>query len=562
MSIYVLACSRSGDQVLPAQIIEQLHSHLKPANITAPPPVVHADLPSVVEFFGHGYSTRTSGGLAVGVGCRIHPVETLSSLPDHVQFTWEWDRGRVNIRNDIAGTRRIWYHFGEELFVASTSQRVIVALLRSFEPNEINYGWMLASACLAPFQSWDRRISSLRPNSGLTLDREAWSLSLKRESCSFAPAGWTDDEAREQLRQAVEDSVCALRVTPDEALYLSGGYDSRAILYLLLRDPDTIQHLRCFTRVRDRKHLSNPFSDPSIAGQVARSVNARHEFIMAEDDEEDMGESFTRFIEMSEGQRGQWAPQLHWRLAEEGVRGVYSGAENLGWNPVGKGDSARRSVGLWLQRDFDADPGIPALQLFPREVPDDMQRQDGETDATWRDRLYHEFRAPCLININSYFLSHYFEPCYPLLADRIIRKTRLLSDSQRTGKRLFIDLLDRWGPTHPRDKGDLQSATNSESRRKLADRLTGPVLRSAIGRGVLDDDVLRSLVSSRSLSGKALRFVRRRFAPGSRKSSGLKSVDTASTALRACVIVKTLEVLERDSGILGGTHDLHVGTSS
>lgn len=55
------------------------------------------------------------------------------------------DGNRIQVLTDYAGSRTIWYVATPELFAAATSQRMLVAVLGSFDFNFLSVKWLLAA---------------------------------------------------------------------------------------------------------------------------------------------------------------------------------------------------------------------------------------------------------------------------------------------------------------------------------------------------------------------------------------------------------------------------------
>jgi len=87
--------------------------------------------------------------------------------------------------------------------------------------------------------------------------------------------------------------------------------------------------------------------------------------------------------------------------------------------------------------------------LERQELPDYLQQRTGESLATWRDRLYHEFRHPCVLSALAKPRLHYIEQANPLLSRRIIQVVRSLPDHLRNDKKLFKRIVDRLIPDVP-----------------------------------------------------------------------------------------------------------------
>ncbi len=85
---------------------------------------------------------------------------------------------RVEVLTDAVASRNVWYYFDDDILIAATTQRAIVALLGKFAFNRAAVPWMLTNGSLGPVPSWDLRVKRLGPDSTLTVDRESWHLSV------------------------------------------------------------------------------------------------------------------------------------------------------------------------------------------------------------------------------------------------------------------------------------------------------------------------------------------------------------------------------------------------
>src|SRR5690606_7198192 len=148
-----------------------------------------------------------------------------------------------------------------ELFLASTSQRALVMLLGSYEPNTEAYAWQLSSGSLGPGLSWDTRIRALPPASRLSFDASTWRSAIARSPPKFEPAGGDPTPRIRDLAAAIDATFAELELDLTQWLLpLSGGYDSRMILLLLKDRPG----LRTLTWGR-RAALHDPNNDAYIA---------------------------------------------------------------------------------------------------------------------------------------------------------------------------------------------------------------------------------------------------------------------------------------------------------
>jgi hypothetical protein len=85
--------------------------------------------------------------------------------------------------------------------------------------------------------------------------------------------------------------------------------------------------------------------------------------------------------------------------------------------------------------------GIPK-----QEVPPFLNRKKGETFATWRDRLYQEYRIPTILSALSDLKLSYVEQISPLLAKKILYRVRQLPDRLRTEKKIIKNIIRSISP--------------------------------------------------------------------------------------------------------------------
>src|SRR5690606_559339 len=64
----------------------------------------------------------------------------------------------ISLTSDLVASRTVWYYLDEDTFIASSSQRMIIAALQRFDINTQAIVWMLSTGSLGPGHSWDRHI--------------------------------------------------------------------------------------------------------------------------------------------------------------------------------------------------------------------------------------------------------------------------------------------------------------------------------------------------------------------------------------------------------------------
>jgi hypothetical protein len=127
-----------------------------------------------------------------------------TDVPDGTYALFRADSNRVELVTDTVASRSIWYVHTNDLFIASTSQRAIIIVLRSLKPNQAVYPWVLSSGSLGPGLSWDRRIKSMRGDSRITLDRNTWCLRDHVNEVVFSTTEVSDTEHEALLNETLE----------------------------------------------------------------------------------------------------------------------------------------------------------------------------------------------------------------------------------------------------------------------------------------------------------------------------------------------------------------------
>jgi hypothetical protein len=125
----------------------------------------------------------------------------------------------------------------------------------------------------------------------------------------------------------------------------------------------------------------------------------------------------------------------------DGIEGIIRGDEGFGWEQVSNEISVRSSIGCNLCADFSNLKDYKKYGFSSQEMPQHLHRSRGETLATWRDRLYHEFRIPIILAALSDLKLSYLEQINPLLSRVILLQVRRLPDNLRTGKALFKKIV-------------------------------------------------------------------------------------------------------------------------
>jgi len=363
-------------------------------------------------------------------------------LPDGNFALLRVDDAHVELAADSVGSRTLWYAMTDHELLASSSQRAITTLLGSFEPDRNVLPWMLSSGTLGPTGAWDSRVKRLQAGERVLLDRARWRLESKLEPVSFAPDTETSyDMHLEHLRAVVVDACARWSFDARKwVLTLSGGADSRSLLYLLRnRGIKTVTWGLPQSTEQDG-------NDAQIARQLASALDVPHRFFAIDWHTDGPDVALDRFLAAGEGRVARISGYVDgfrvWKtLFDEGYDGVIRGDEAFGSVPVSSPYDVRCTASLTTLGDYFSPEERESFELPAQPVPHFLRQARGETLATWRDRLYQQFRVPTLLAGLTDLKTAYVEVGNPLLARSVLELVRTLPDDLRTEKRLWRELV-------------------------------------------------------------------------------------------------------------------------
>ena len=304
MAGFILTCSRRGAAARSRpDDLRRLALHLAPDNITANPPHVAGDggLAWAVVNPVPGVQIRVNG---VCLGALFEDTDwsvPLSGAPNGSFALLRHDDGHVEVVTDLFASRTVWYVHTDELFLASTSQRALVALLGSFEPEPETVAWMIAAGGLGPGGGWDRRLSRVPTGTRLSLDRHTWELTSTSERIRYKPVDLPEAQHLTRLREGIL-AVCRdldLSSTPS-VLALSGGYDSRSLLFGLAQAG---KPPACVTWGLAAS-LGDPRNDAAVARTLAQRYGRSFEYFPTDPTGEPLHDILTRLLKAGEGRIG------------------------------------------------------------------------------------------------------------------------------------------------------------------------------------------------------------------------------------------------------------------
>jgi hypothetical protein len=416
-------------------------------------------------------------GASVAIGSLLEPTRNWhvprAPLPDGSYALLRADDAYIELVADGVASRTLWYALTDRELIASTSQRAIVTLLGSFEPNRDVLPWMLSSGTLGPSGGWDLRLKRVQAGERVLLDRARWRLQSTVESTEPIEQPALSHAAHlERLRATVAD---ACRRWSFDArtwvLTLSGGVDSRGLLYLL-RDRG-ISTVTWGLPGSDEKEGN----DAHVARELARRFGIAHRFIALEPGGVDPETILRRFLAIGEGRVDRLSGYIDgfrvWKtLFDEGCIGVIRGDHAFGSATVRSAYAVRSKTSLTTLGDYFPANEIEAFELPEQRLPEALLRARGETMATWRDRLFRASRIPSFLAALTDLKTAHVDVANPLLTRSVLDCVRMLPDQLRTEKRLWRELVHSQLPEIPLARRvAISSAADFLTQRRVAQLL-------------------------------------------------------------------------------------------
>ena len=310
---------------------------------------------------------------------------------------------------------------------------------------------MLSTGALGPDFSWDKRICKLKPDTSIILHKKTWKLEEKTNKITISENKRSFSEHKKVLLNAIYSTFRNISFDLNKwILPLSGGHDSRAILYLIKNTVQNPGNIRSITwGLAESIHKEG--NDAYVAKKVAEATGIQHKYYHTDISNDSTQVILKRFIENGEGRIDHISGYVDgfaiWKtLFEDGVEGIIRGDEGFGWGTVASPLRVRYHLGCALCTDFSNLMDYRKYGIPEQENPEYMKQQESESLNNWRDRLYHRYRIPTVLSALSDLKLGYVEQSTPLLSDNIIQAVRTLPDRLRTEKLLFKKIMRDFRP--------------------------------------------------------------------------------------------------------------------
>lgn len=497
--------------------------------------------------------------------------------PDGNYAIFRGDENAFEILSDVLGTKAVWYYKDDAVFIASTSQRAIIQYLGSFELNHSIFPWMVCNGLLGPGNSWDSRISLIPPDSTLSLDKRSWTLSAQTRPVVFNSNRKKDKENIRSMTEIIKSVFSDISLDYSQwRLTLSGGYDSRGILYSLPKKDRASNSLRTITwGLKNSAERRN--NDAYLAKTLASKFNLNHTYYPTDNAS---GESLElimdRFFKNGEGRIDHLGGYMDgfniWKtLFEDDVEGVIRGDEVFGSYNFISEFHLKKFIGLTLPGDYSNLNAELSEKSNDFEFPREFRMREGESFEAYRDRLYHSYLVPTFLSALGDLKQPYVEQINPLLSRRIVFATRQLPDHLRTNKKIFKAYVQSYKPKLKYASEPAIQPLKDIFREKEMVDLVKKELSSDLATAIFKKEFLEKVNSSlekrseenssnRNLLRKLKGFIPKKIKRQLLKTTSQNKLDFNLVGFRMFLILRMVKLLQQDSQALKSASQQGMGT--
>ena len=571
MADLIVECVRQGTSLHTEDQFRSVAARLSPPGITPRPPHV-LEAPGlramVVNPSPHAVPPESGGVLTGAMETGVAWRRTGGGHPEGTYALVRYDDEALEALADIAASRGLWYAFDHERLLVSTSQRALVALLGTLEPDPAAATWLVTCGALGPDTAWDARVRHVPRDGLLRLERRDWGITLDYPAVIFEPGPGSNERRIAELREAIAQSCAALDLDDRHWLLpLSGGADSRYIAAAMAGAGRRIDCVTWTTRGSRR----TPLSDGWLAPLLARHFGLSHRFLYL-DDAADTSASVDLFVAAGEGRSDAYSAyvdgQAAWRdLFAAGSCGVVRGDDSFfHYQPPASAASARMGAGSTMLQDFAPTHLVHRLGLAPHTWPARLERRPAESLADYYHRLDQENYATVALSPLNDLKGRYVEVVNPLLSRRIVQLMRTMPQALRLHGRAFMSLADRAAPLVPYARfGSVPEPDDYLAQPGMVDLLVRDLTASAVP-GVVGEEGAMNLLAALAtpaagapaLRARAVAAIKasrvvvptrlaERFVPPYR---GPDALPAARVAFRAVLAARTLALLREDAALL------------
>lgn len=343
------------------------------------------------------------------------------------EATFHINGAKTKIKLNTSQLRSFWYINTSNYFAVSTSQRILIMILKDYQPDPGTKAWMLSAGTLGPTNSWDKRISRVNPWYVLHFDKES-------ENVRETPRLYNDNldmtnNYLSSLDNALEVSLSTLDLENKKwLLTLSGGVDSRALFHKLRQE----NNLECITW-GFKTDLGESHNDLDISKKLTTKYGIEHDIRLINGSAHNAEEILKRFLFFSEGTVDHLAGYIDgfelWHdLKEEEVDFVLRG-DNLFFKQISRPPMLSDYSGLSIPWERN--------QRWPAQ----FERRENESVDRWQLRMYRDYRIPIVMSSLNSLKMPFTGVVNPYLSRSMMEFTSSLPPSMVVGKDILKEYI-------------------------------------------------------------------------------------------------------------------------
>jgi len=543
-----LIFASSTENELPSvKDIEQIVERITPYK-DYPDPIIQTDSQTVTAVLSptEGIPRRDNSVCLGQVRAAPEWDRVGSDRPDGVYTLLRQDSSTAEIITDVVGSRPVWFFTTDSLFIASTSQRAITAIVGDFSLDESTVAWFLSTGTLGPRDGWDSRVKRVPPNTTITIDKRAGDYDLSQRKLEIATGKSDPSQFREKLQETINGYDIDL---DDWYLTLSGGFDSRTILSEL--DSNELNSVTWGLP----ESLEYEQNDAVIAERLASEHDLSHEFLPLSVSGPEL--VLEKFILASEGcidhlsgyvdGMGIWE-----RFASEDKVGIIRGDVPFCYEAIQP--TLLRNVG---------NSELNGTRLAEQQQPYRFLDRRNESRLAHRYRVYYSYELPSELSALTCVKTPYTEVFNPLLTNSFVEWAAQLPEDSLNKKNIQKSYVKRHGSSIPfatssaipnRGQYLRRSDVVDVLRAKLADHdgtvVPKDVLEYCLSESsmVTDSDLLSAGETNDSLTRKVKDLIPSDFKRALHERGYVKpTIDVNYLAFRSYIAISMNEYLNEDA---------------
>ena len=374
-------------------------------------------------------------------------------VPDGSYVAVRASNSALEVLTDYTGSTTIWHgRLKCGGVVASTSFELVIALIGDFSLDRKSLGWYLSSGTVGPRRSWDRRVKPMAHNSRLTIQQRGDEITVREVRV---------DQPRYTTTQVDADTVRASIAATLESydfgskpwlLALSGGYDSRAMLF----GTRHVDEVVCVTWV-DEMLMDRPGSDVEIASILAKKAGRKHvvKTLKRPSSAADLEAAARRFVRYCDGRVDNLFAYLDgmqiWdEMSTMKIGGLLRGDELFGSAFATRDSHILHNMRLDSFSDFATSDVQRALaKRYSHEIPVGLLRRKGESASHWRWRLRSTFEIPTVYAALNSIRARFLQNACPLLSRNLVDLAGAMPSPDHDDRALYTSVVSTMYPDVP-----------------------------------------------------------------------------------------------------------------